>query len=761
MIGYIDRRQIDEAGWGVILPTGLDASSHSALQPLLELRRQQAGALYREFTYDPSQSAVNFLQSQGAVAGYLEPRRVPYYLLIVGPPSLISFDFQIELGQTYAVGRLDFDHPEDFTAYAYSLTRAESYNTEPRAVLFGPSHPGDLNSPRIINDFLAPLAEYLPRQSSWEVSTLFGDQATKSSLTNIFSSTQSPGILITGGHGMVYPPGDDQQFHRQGSLVCQGWSGPGSGPVPESICFTPNDISPEANLFGTICLMYSAFSAGTDVSGTTPGLYDIFPEAKHFTDQPFTSALVKRMLSLPNGAALGVAGVVGPVWSYAHALEPAGVRQAILAEVLNRLSQGEPIGLALEPIRLRYAEMASNLDEMLTYASVKPIDDRELVVLWTTMQDARSLVLSGDPAARLNIATYENIYIRQTAQKSWSDQVLQKDAVPGTAFKPEDLLVEAVPGMAVLPGLLFEHLDPNKHPLYTVVVTNKHLEQYAWVKIQAQIEGVTELQEFVEEFDPLFMRKVHLLPRPLPNWRQLIDKDSRLSLNIRVASEDNASTLFEKSFSIRLIDPEIFPLAVRDASSGEWHDFSKYLGWYIAPPPLDLVSRLETHIRAQQGQSPDQPLADQIVAAVHQLVLTDLPVRRSARAISRRLSDNIPLTKVTTPEETMSMGQMDSLQAAILYSSLLETRQVEVGIALLPRSALIAWQTEPGPDQEWHFLDPAADTDLSFAENQFEAEKMAKKFSYGRTNPGEYPLFKLVTIRAMREANINPYSSAA
>ena len=67
----------------------------------------------------------------GLSPGAIDPEIVPYYLLLIGPPDLIPFEFQYLLGVDYAIGRLSFDAPEDYERYARSTVAYESARSVP------------------------------------------------------------------------------------------------------------------------------------------------------------------------------------------------------------------------------------------------------------------------------------------------------------------------------------------------------------------------------------------------------------------------------------------------------------------------------------------------------------------------------------------------------------------------------------------------------------------------------------------------------
>ena len=415
-----DPMHLDQAGWGVIFPRACDPAIMDALGPLLEWRKSQAGEYYQEYQgvsgYWPDDTKNTWLKRypRKMGPGSAEPKKVPYYLLMVGTPQQIPFDFQTQLDVQYAVGRIGFETVEEYASYARSVVQAEqqAIRLSRQAAFFGVSNPDDFPTQLSLEHLITPLAESFADEHfydavPWQVQKLFKADATKANLSQILHGSQAPALLFTASHGMGFPKTDPQrQLAGQGALLCQDWPGRlkwGKQPIPGNFYFSGDDLSANAKIWGSMAFLFACYSAGTPQ-------WDAFldlPAAggPEIAPHPFTASLPQRLLSHPNGGALAVIGHVDRAWGFSFFWENAGRQISTYESVLRCLCQGYPVGHALGVFGERYGELSTDLSDLMERARYKksPPDANELASLWIANNDARNFILLGDPAVRLMV----------------------------------------------------------------------------------------------------------------------------------------------------------------------------------------------------------------------------------------------------------------------------------------------------------------------------------------------------------------------
>ncbi|MCB0192028.1 MAG: hypothetical protein KDJ65_08800 [Anaerolineae bacterium] len=432
-----------EAGWGIIFPENSDPAIQEALSELIAWRRDQAQAEEEEYFkifagddgYRQGDTKDSFLSRHGIGPGMVDPERgVPYYLLLVGSPGEIPFDFQYQLDVQFAVGRIYFNTLQEYANYARSVVTAERDGVAlPRRVsLFGVANEDDRATALSSQHLVTPLVTTLQKESDklakkgtgWKIDPYMAEAATKSQLSDLLNGGQAPALLFTASHGMGFPLGHIEQMPGQGALLCSDWPGPidHRGPINRDWYFAAEDLSSEANLLGMIGFTFACYGAGTPQRdefakpGKTPN--EIAP-------YPFLAALPTKMLGLSKGGALAIVGHVERAWGYS--ISWSGVTESITSfEVaLRQLMKRFPIGYAIEAFDLRYAELATELTMLIDR---REKDKYKLTGTWTAHNDARSYVVLGDPAVRLPTAEKD--------QTPADRPVIQVKSVTGVAPPP-------------------------------------------------------------------------------------------------------------------------------------------------------------------------------------------------------------------------------------------------------------------------------------------------------------------------------------
>ncbi|MDY7078295.1 MAG: hypothetical protein SXV54_15370 [Chloroflexota bacterium] len=437
-----DPTRLDEAGWAIILPAETDPNVKAALSELLELRQEQAGERFKIYEgdagYGPAENRAGATQAKATFfkrhqigGGPADPEEMPYYVLIVGSPDKIPYEFQYQLDVIRGVGRIYFDTPDEYARYARSVVMAETGQVKlpRRASFFGVANPDDKATELSSRHLIRPLYEKLRQQQpfalwvgdetqrtklslDWQFEQFIAEQATKAQLERLLGGDQTPTLLFTASHGMEFPLDDPLQISHQGALLCQDWPGPNQwrGKIPQDFYLAGDDLTADTNLTGLIAFHFACFSAGT------PRL-DQFAQ-QTFRDERaviaphnFVGALPKSLLS---HGALAVVGHVERAWGYSI-LSPGTVDQTgVFESALLQLFRQDPVGWVTENLNMRYADLATQLTANLEYKS-DSISPYDLAQMWTEQNDARSYVVIGDPAARLPIALPDETPIERPA----------------------------------------------------------------------------------------------------------------------------------------------------------------------------------------------------------------------------------------------------------------------------------------------------------------------------------------------------------
>lgn len=401
--------RLDKVGWGVVFGAQVPPAVRDALAPLLTRRREQAGKLYQAVDWVPGDSARTFL-ARHLASTTVDPRRLPYYLLLVGSPAAIPFAVQAELGASYAVGRLDLgDDPAAWRRHAEGVVAAETGPARrPRRVGFWATR-HDAATTLAHDQFAAHLADGEPGADAdhlrapaavlgFDTARRMGAAATKAGFLDLVRD--APAVLVTASHGIGVSADRARALGTQGALLTQDWPG---GPPSADHLVSAADLGPNASVHGLVALVMACFGGGTPATDNFPWpAANPAAAAGYFYGEPFVAALPRRLLSHDGGPALAALAHVDRAWAMSFAPRVPADRNGAFRSFLYRVLDGERVGEAFRSVAERQAELAMRLANLLAPAA-PPTSEEEKVLTWLEWLDIRNYLLLGDPAARASI----------------------------------------------------------------------------------------------------------------------------------------------------------------------------------------------------------------------------------------------------------------------------------------------------------------------------------------------------------------------
>ncbi len=410
-----DPNDLTQTGWGIIFASDADPAISTQLQPLLGLRRSQV--------QDPNLFKI-FSASKGVGQGVsagewarqfnvsldtqVDPSNgLPYYLLIVGSPDQISFEFQADLKSQFVVGRLYFDDIDDYGRYARAVVQYESESYQPMqarsSALWVTRNPGDLATALLsgtISYNLLPPGVPLGQTKRFLLNAFVNEQATKPQLIEILRGNVPvgpPAVIFTGCHGCDYSGSDlDTQRRLQGSFLTQEWvrGNPGNA----SNQFTADDLPVDAKLLGTVGFLFACYSGACPVLDS----YRSNPDGSPIkvAPQPIISRIPQALLSRGMLAAIAHIDLAFP-----YAFQDANGTPQVQAirSPLEQIMDGNRIGYAADSLTALWNTRAARLGLRQGIKTPPVPTAQEIGTLTIARDDARNYIVLGDPATQLRV----------------------------------------------------------------------------------------------------------------------------------------------------------------------------------------------------------------------------------------------------------------------------------------------------------------------------------------------------------------------
>ena len=412
-IREVDPNNLAEAGWCVLFSENADPSIRKALEPLLVRREREATELFKVFEgpagVKDGDDARKWLERHGAGLSIVDPEHgVPLYVLLVGSPVEIPFEFQYMLDLYWNVGRLHFDTAAEYRTYAESVVAYETATQVPHrkhAAIFSVKNPGDRPTALLHDRVTGPIVNgtgsvrTLAGVNGFHLTSLLAGDATKRGLTNLMAGRGNagpPAFLFTGSHGVKFKMEDPEQREKQGAILCQDW--PGFGKPTRDHLFTAKDVLENAAIHGLIHFFFACYGGGCpkeDTFGREPGEPPL-----QLVPEPIVGRLPQKLLT---AGALASLAHVDRAWEYSFLNSRSVPQVQEMRNVMVSILEGDRIGQATDAFNQRWAVLSAELQESQTLRKASPeqVSAAVLANRYVARNDARNYIVLGDPAVRL------------------------------------------------------------------------------------------------------------------------------------------------------------------------------------------------------------------------------------------------------------------------------------------------------------------------------------------------------------------------
>ncbi len=414
---------LPEQRWGVIAPEGAEGDRLLAIiRPLLRKREEDQGVPPIVYRVPPGMSALESMTWRREVfeTGAHFRDDLPRYQLILGDLHQVSADLQVVQAIDAFVGRLAFDHLEDYAAYVDKVLRWERTPapSERRRLLLHTVHDGTASTAIGYRELVRPSLDLLDRAIKYsrdlrKVDLLESGADDDPYPDELLAAAEGvdPTVLLSLSHGDGAPRRGWRSYalqRRQQGAMSFGSAGSLTGDLLRSRSFLP----------GGLWFMLACFSAGTPStskferwlrllgqSGATQSRpADVLRSLPAADQAPFIAAIPKAALANPDGP-LGFIGHVDLAWTYAFRRIDSGdkaqSRPARFGELLRAAIEGARIGVAFRELYSVFTQIDA---ELVTRQADPNTPAERRGHLWMLRQDLAGYILLGDPAARLPAA---------------------------------------------------------------------------------------------------------------------------------------------------------------------------------------------------------------------------------------------------------------------------------------------------------------------------------------------------------------------
>lgn len=258
--------------------------------------------------------------------------------------------------------------------------------------------------------------------------------------------------------------------------------------------------------------------------------------------------------------------------------------------------------------------------------------------------------------------------------------------------------------MSHIPTAIVHLFDVEEHPLVECQVENVS-GRGRRLRVVTYVEGYSAQAVDTVDLEAAGKGSILQLPTFFPAQVRGLSELTRATVHVEVT--DLASGLAtEKTFPIWLLARNVAPLAVRNPSSGDWNDLSRYFGAFVTPNVPEIMRFLrraaqhhpEGRLYGYQQDVPSQ------VSAIYAALKEDASITYVNSVVAFHPEEGTRSQRVRLPRQCLEEQQANCIDGVLLFASLLEAASLNPALVIVPGHALVGWQRSPDVD-EWNYLE--------------------------------------------------------
>lgn len=385
--------------------------------------------------------------------------------------------------------------------------------------------------------------------------------------------------------------------------------------------------------------------------------------------------------------------------------------------------------------------------------------------LWQRVLGLRASVFqAADPARRNALLPQLAAAERALLALKGKSTEAPKPAPENTATKRGNLLGPDTTKLEVLvelcmqpiPTAIYPLLTADTNPLLRVTVRNLSLDKRR-VRVRAAIDSLSceavKTVEFGRKASDAKEVVIPLLPTLLPGKLASLTEVQRVTVYV-IAEDLDHSLESHNTYSVVCLSRNTSFNAVRDASTGESIDFTRYYGAWVTP----YDERVQACVRAAaarcdppqiwgyQGAASD---VDRQVKALFE-VLHKRGITYVNSLIDYGAPDGYYTQRTRLPRESLARTSANCIDGAVLLASLIEGASLNPCLVIVPGHAFVGWETWRGSGK-WRYLETTL-----IGEGDFDAACRAAQETYDSYALESESLIRRHSLKELRQLGIWP-----